>query len=329
MKALILAAGKGTRLFPATKSTPKPLMPLAGKATLSYIIDEIVKSGISNIGLVVSEDNYNQINKFIKVNHSDLKIKLIIQKNQLGVAHAVKISKNFIKDDNFLLYLGDNLFENGISKVVSKFKLNENNIISIKSVPDPRKFGVAEINKNGNLNKIVEKPENPQSSLAVTGIYGFNNKIFDCIEKISLSKRGEYEITDAIKLSLEVDDIVDTQIIDGWWVDTGNIVDYLKANEYKLISNSNPQDLEKISSHGTTIDSFSYTSNNSEILESQIINYTSIGSNVNISNSVIENCVILDKSEIKNYRLKNCILSKGTTLINTSPNRKIIENKII
>ena len=107
MKALILAAGKGTRLFPATKSTPKPLMPLAGKATLSYIIDEIVKSGISNIGLVVSEDNYNQINKFIKVNHSDLKIKLIIQKNQLGVAHAVKISKDYIKDDDLISILRD------------------------------------------------------------------------------------------------------------------------------------------------------------------------------------------------------------------------------
>ena len=96
-------------------------MPLAGKATLSYIIDEIVKSGISNIGLVVSEDNYNQIYKFIKVNHSDLKIKLIIQKNQLGVAHAVKISKDYIKDDDFILYLGDNLFENGIERLVKKF----------------------------------------------------------------------------------------------------------------------------------------------------------------------------------------------------------------
>ena len=329
MKALILAAGKGSRLYPATKKTPKPLMPIAGRETLCYVIDEIIENEITEIGIVVSEENIGEISIFTKSNYPEFKITIILQQEQLGVAHAVKISKNFIKDDNFLLYLGDNLFENGISKVVSKFKLNENNIISIKSVPDPRKFGVAEINKNGNLNKIVEKPENPQSSLAVTGIYGFNNKIFDCIEKISLSKRGEYEITDAIKISLEVDDIVDTQIIDGWWVDTGNITDYLKANEYKLISNNNPQDLEKINSQGTKIDSFSYTSNNSEILESQIINYTSIGSNVNISNSVIENCVILDESEIKNYRLKNCILSKGTSLINTSPNRKIIENKII
>ncbi|MAV14807.1 MAG: glucose-1-phosphate thymidylyltransferase [Chloroflexi bacterium] len=329
MKALILAAGKGSRLYPATKKTPKPLMPIAGRETLCYVIDEIIENEITEIGIVVSEENIGEISIFTKRYYPEFKISIILQQEQLGVAHAVKISKNFIKDDNFLLYLGDNLFENGISKVVSKFKLNENNIISIKSVPDPRKFGVAEINKNGNLNKIVEKPENPQSSLAVTGIYGFNNKIFDCIEKISLSKRGEYEITDAIKISLEVDDIVDTQIIDGWWVDTGNITDYLKANEYKLISNNNPQDLEKINSQGTKIDSFSYISNNSEILESQIINYTSIGSNVNISNSVIENCVILDESEIKNYRLKNCILSKGTSLINTSPNRKIIENKII
>ena len=163
MKALILAAGKGSRLYPATKKTPKPLMPIAGRETLCYVIDEIIENEITEIGIVVSEENIGEISIFTKSNYPEFKITIILQQEQLGVAHAVKISKNFIKDDNFLLYLGDNLFENGISKVVSKFKLNENNIISIKSVPDPRKFGVAEINKNGNLNKIVEKPENPQS----------------------------------------------------------------------------------------------------------------------------------------------------------------------
>ena len=329
MKALILAAGKGSRLYPATKKTPKPLMPIAGKETLCYVIDEIVENGITEIGIVVSDENIDEISLFTKKNYSKFEISMILQEEQLGVAHAVKISKNFTQDDNFLLYLGDNLFENGISKVVSKFKLNKNNIISIKSVTDPRKFGVAEINKNGNLIKIVEKPENPPSSLAVTGIYGFNNKIFDHIEKISLSKWGEYEITDAIKLSLESDDIVDTQIIDGWWVDTGNIIDYLKANEYKLISNKGSKDIKKINAQGTTIDSFSCASTNSELLESQIINYTSIGENVNILNSVVENCVILGGSRIENYKLKNCILSKGTSLINMGPDRKIIENKII
>ena len=320
MKALILAAGKGTRLFPATKSTPKPLMPLAGKATLSYIIDEIVKSGIPNIGLVVSEDNYNQINKFIKVNHSDLKIKLIIQKNQLGVAHAVKISKDYIKDDDFILYLGDNLFENGIERLVKKFIKNNNNIISLKFVEDPRKFGVAEIDDNEKLIRITEKPKIPKSKYAVTGIYAFKNKIFDYIDKILISERGDYEITDAIKLLIKFDN-VESIINNGWWIDTGNLKDYLYANQIKITYLSNIED--------SRICKNVFFEENSKILESEIIKYSSICEDVIIENSKIENCVILDGSKIKNYYLKNCLLSKNTILINDEIDMKILENKII
>ena len=144
MKALILAAGKGTRLYPATKSTPKPLMPLAGKETLCYIIDEIIENNINDIGVVVSNENQNEISSFIKKNYPGKNILTIVQHEQLGVAHAVKISKQFIKKDNFILYLGDNLFENGIKTLIKEFQGN-GNLISLKSVDDPRKFGVAEI----------------------------------------------------------------------------------------------------------------------------------------------------------------------------------------
>ncbi|OUW21780.1 MAG: hypothetical protein CBD21_00155 [bacterium TMED161] len=320
MKALILAAGKGTRLFPATKSTPKPLMPLAGKATLSYIIDEIVKSGISKIGLVVSEDNYNQISKFIKCNYSDLEINLIIQDKQLGVAHAVKISKDYIKDDDFILYLGDNLFENGINNLVKKFSNSKNNIISLKSVADPRKFGVAEIDAKERLIRITEKPKVPKSNFAVTGIYAFKNIIFDYIDRISISERGEYEITDVIKLLIKFDN-VESMINKGWWIDTGNLNDYLMANKFKILELSNNENLN------ANKDFFHFE--NSKLIDSEIIKYSSIGKDVVIENSKIENCVILDQSKIRNYHLINCILSRNATLINDNIDIKILENKII
>ncbi len=329
MKSLILAAGKGTRLYPATKKTSKPLMPIAGKETLSFIVDEILDNNVTEIGIVVSNENKEEISLFVKKNYPDFKISLITQEEQLGVAHAVKISKDFINNDDFLLYLGDNLFEDGISNLVAAFIKSKKNIIAIKSVDNPKKFGVASLNKQGELTDIVEKPSNPPTSFAVAGIYGFKNNIYDHIEKISVSKRGEYEITDAIKSLIDNGEIIKTQVINGWWIDTGNIDDFLKANEFKLNINNNFKLPEDSNISDSNIGPNCLILNLSQIINSQITDYTSIGKKVNIANSIITNSIILDNSTIKNYKLKNCILSKGTSLINTSPNMKIIENKII
>lgn len=328
MKALILAAGKGTRLYPATKSTPKPLMPLAGRETLCYIIDEIIENNINEIGIVVSNENENEISSFIKKNYPKSNILTIVQHDQLGVAHAVKISKHFIDRDNFILYLGDNLFENGINKLINEFQDTNNNIISLKSVDDPRKFGVAEIDNDGKLLSIIEKPNNPKTSLAVAGIYGFKNKIFDYIQDIKISERGEYEITDAIKLSLNSSEHIHTQIIDGWWIDTGNLNDFLKANAIK-IKNTKKLDKALSSFYNSQIYENCFVMKNSIIENSVIKKYSSIGNNVKILNSEIENSIILDYCDIQNYKLKNCIVSKQTTLVNPGSNMKIIENKII
>lgn len=328
MKALILAAGKGTRLYPATQSTPKPLMPLAGKETLCFIIEEIIENGIREIGLVVSEENHKEIKNFIS-SRKYKNISMIIQKDQLGVAHAVKISKNFILEDDFILYLGDNLFENGIKNLIDEFKYNDSSVLCVKSVNDPRKFGVAVVKNNGNLKEIVEKPKIPPSKLAVTGIYGFKNKILEYIDKIKMSDRGEFEITDAIKLSIERNDIVKTLVVDGWWIDTGNIHDFLEANKNKTIEFVNSKkNLESLNEE-THIEGFCIIKDEKGIKNSIIKNFSFIEENVNINNSKIENCVVLKNSDIKNYILKNCIISKGTKLINNTSNMKIVENKII
>ena len=328
MKALILAAGKGTRLYPATQSTPKPLMPLAGKETLCFIIEEIIENGIREIGLVVSEENHKEIKNFIS-SRKYKNISMIVQKDQLGVAHAVKISKNFILEDDFILYLGDNLFENGIKNLIDEFKYNDSSVLCVKSVNDPRKFGVAVVKNNGNLKEIVEKPKIPPSKLAVTGIYGFKNKILEYIDKIKMSDRGEFEITDAIKLSIERNDIVKTLVVDGWWIDTGNIHDFLEANKNKTIEFVNSKkNLESLNEE-THIEGFCIIKDEKGIKNSIIKNFSFIEENVNINNSKIENCVVLKNSDIKNYILKNCIISKGTKLINNTSNMKIVENKII
>tara|TARA_Y100000768_G_scaffold385513_1_gene371783 strand:+ start:2527 stop:3513 length:987 start_codon:yes stop_codon:yes gene_type:complete len=328
MKALILAAGKGTRLYPATQSTPKPLMPLAGKETLCFIIEEIIENGIREIGLVVSEENHKEIKNFISLRKYK-NISMIVQKDQLGVAHAVKISKNFILEDDFILYLGDNLFENGIKNLIDEFKDNDSSVLCVKSVNDPRKFGVAVVKNNGNLKEIVEKPKIPPSKLAVTGIYGFKNKILEYIDKIKMSERGEFEITDAIKLSIERNDIVKTLVVDGWWIDTGNIHDFLEANKNKTIEFVNSKkNLESLNEE-THIEGFCIIKDEKGIKNSIIKNFSFIEENVNINNSKIENCVVLKNSDIKNYILKNCIISKGTKLINNTSNMKIVENKII
>ena len=328
MKALILAAGKGTRLYPATQSTPKPLMPLAGKETLCFIIEEIIENGIREIGLVVSEENHKEIKNFISLRKYK-NISMIVQKDQLGVAHAVKISKNFILEDDFILYLGDNLFENGIKNLIDEFKDNDSSVLCVKSVNDPRKFGVAVVKNNGNLKEIVEKPKIPPSKLAVTGIYGFKNKILEYIDKIKMSERGEFEITDAIKLSIERNDIVKTLVVDGWWIDTGNIHDFLEANKNKTIEFVNSKkNLESLNEE-THIEGFCIIKDEKGIKNSIIKKFSFIEENVNINNSKIENCVVLKNSDIKNYILKNCIISKGTKLINNTSNMKIVENKII
>ena len=328
MKALILAAGKGTRLYPATQSTPKPLMPLAGKETLCFIIEEIIENGIREIGLVVSEENHKEIKNFIS-SKKYKNISIIVQKDQLGVAHAVRISKNFILKDDFILYLGDNLFENGIKNLIDEFKCNDSSVLCVKSVNDPRKFGVAVVKNNGNLKEIVEKPKIPPSQLAVTGIYGFKNKILEYVEKIKMSERGEFEITDAIKLSIERNEIIKTLVVDGWWIDTGNIHDFLEANKNKTIEFINSKKKLEGLNEETRLEEFCLIKDEQRIKNSIIKKFSLIEENVNIDNSEIENCVVLKNSDIKNYILKNCIISKGTKLINNTSNMKIVENKII
>lgn len=330
MKALILAAGKGTRLRPVTDKVIKPLLPLRGQPTLHYVISELLVLGITEIGIVVSPDNQAQINNFIEENRSldENFIEIIVQEEQLGVAHAVASARSFIGNQNFVLYLGDNLFESGVDQVLTEFNRNQITTIGLKQVKDPSKFGVGVVGMNGELTKIIEKPKNSPSKFAVTGIYCFTPDIMKSIETLKLSPRGEFEITGAVQDLIDNNIKVQTKIIDGWWVDTGNLQDFLIAN--KKISNSlhvyklNIPD-ENLNCVNSRIDGSVLIKPSVKIMNSIISNFSSIEDNVVIENSTIENCVVMKNCVIRNTKLINCLVGPSVVM----EEKKCIENEIL
>ncbi len=333
MKALVLAAGKGTRMRPVTDQVSKPLLPLRGHPTLYYILEDLINSGVTEIGIVVSDENVAQIQEFINMSKFKLKkkIEVIVQKQQLGVAHAVKTARHFLDSQDFILYLGDNLFQSGVKQVISSFLKKDNTTIAVKKIIDPSKFGVAVISPEGNLVKIIEKPDNPPSNYAVSGIYCFKKGIFESIDKIKPSKRGEYEITDAIEDLLKNNINVNAEIIDGWWIDTGNLHDFLIANRNIYKSNKDSKLNSKFSYKSTNsiVDDNSLIKNESNIINSSINNFSSVGDRVIIVNSNIDNCVLMDGCKIKNIDLKNCLVGPNSILESNFKDKKIVINRII
>lgn len=333
MKALVLAAGKGTRMRPVTDQVSKPLLPLRGRPTLYYILEDLINSGVTEIGIVVSDENSAQIKEFISMSKFKLEknIEVIVQKKQLGVAHAVKTAKYFLDNQDFILYLGDNLFQSGVKQIISSFLKKDNTTIAIKEVNDPSKFGVAVIDSLGNLAQIIEKPDYPPSKYAVSGIYCFKSGIFSSIDKLNPSKRGEYEITDAIEDLLNNNINVNAEIIDGWWIDTGNLHDFLIANQNIYKSNKDSKLSLKFNYNNinSSVADNSLIKNQSNIIDSSINNFSSVGDRVTVENSNIDNCVLMDGCKIINIDLKNCLVGPNSILKSNLKDKKIIKNKII
>ena len=234
MKALILSGGKGTRLRPLTYTCAKQLVPVANKPVLFRVIEAIVEAGITDIGIVVG-DSAEEIE--CAVGSGDrwgAKVTYIQQEAPLGLAHAVKISEDFLTNDRFVMFLGDNVIEGGINALVKQFAASDWNAqIVLKSVPDPRHFGVAELD-DGRVVGLAEKPKEPKSDLALVGIYMFDRTIFEAVNNIEPSWRGELEITDAIQYLVDKGKKVYPYVHQGWWIDTGKMEDLLAANRLIL-----------------------------------------------------------------------------------------------
>lgn len=233
MKGLILAAGLGTRLRPLTSLRPKPALRVANRPLIYYALDNLVNAGVTDIGIVVSPATHHSLEQLVSA-YPGITATYIVQDPPLGLAHAVQTAQPFLGNDDFVMFLGDNLFENGITPFVERFKQGgASAVLALVPVPDPRQLGVAVVT-DGRITELVEKPEVPPSNLAIAGVYVFSKDIHDMIVDLPRGAKNEYQITDAIARLIQRNYTVVPGEVTGWWKDTGKAEDILTANALVL-----------------------------------------------------------------------------------------------
>jgi glucose-1-phosphate thymidylyltransferase len=234
MKGLILSGGKGTRLYPLTYTSAKQLIPVANKPVLFRVVETLCEAGISDIGVVVGDTASEIKNAVGDGSRWGVKITYIPQEAPLGLAHAVKISRDFLGDDRFVMFLGDNVIQGGLAPLLRGFAGSDYNCqIVLTRVAEPEHYGIAQLD-NGRIVRLIEKPQQPPSDLALVGIYMFDSNVFEAVSAIKPSWRGELEITDAIQYLVDKGYRVFPHIHTGWWIDTGKPIDMLAANSLVL-----------------------------------------------------------------------------------------------
>lgn len=333
MKALVLAGGKGTRLRPITHTSAKQLVPIANKPILFYGFGSIAEAGIKEVGVIVG-DTKDEIKAAVGDGTKwGIKVTYIEQKEPLGLAHAVKIAQDFIKDDDFVMYLGDNLLKDGIASIVREFKKNKANAqILLAKVSHPEQFGVAEL-KGDKVIRLEEKPKKPKSDLALVGVYLFDKNIFKAVNSINPSSRNELEITDAIQYLIDNGFSVNPHVVQGWWKDTGKLEDILEANRLILetIESSNQGSIDAqsqvegkvIIEKGAKIVNSSIRGPviigaNALVSHSYIGPYTSIYYGTAVENSEIEHSIVLENSRICDIRrLEDSLIGKNVQIKRT------------
>ena len=331
MKGLILSGGKGTRLRPLTYTSAKQLVPVANKPVLFYGIEAMAAAGIRDIGIVVG-DTREEIRAAVGDGARwGVRVQYIEQDAPLGLAHAVKISRPFIGDDPFVMYLGDNLLNKGITHFVEEFAREKPAAqILLAHVPDPQMFGVAEL-RDGTVVRLVEKPQEPIGDLALVGVYMFGPDVFESVNRISPSSRNELEITDAIQDLIDRGLTVRPHVVDGWWKDTGKLEDMLEANRLILDTQKRRIDgavdaesriegkvvieagavVERSVIRGPAI-----IGSDARIVQAYIGPFTSIMNDVDIQDSEIEHSIVLEGSSLRDLanRVIDSLIGKNVRI---------------
>jgi glucose-1-phosphate thymidylyltransferase len=340
MKGLVLSGGKGTRLRPLTFTCAKQLIPVANKPILGYVLDQVAEAGIKEVGVITAPETGIYVQEYVQ-NGSKWKLNIkYIQQEPLGLAHAIITAKSFLEEDSFVMCLGDNVIGQKIDIFIKKFfKEKLDALIILKEVDDPSRFGIAELDEQGNLISLEEKPKNPVSNLAVIGTYIFSNKIHLATKKLKPSKRGELEITEAIQEMINMKFKVKAETLESWWLDTGKKDDILLANTIILDEYTKREIKGKITNSsiiGRVRMDPSTIIKNSKIRGPAIIGknvliqdsfvgpYSSIGDYTKILNSDLEHCVILENVTIQDVdRIEDSLIGKNAKVSKNKKNHAI------
>jgi glucose-1-phosphate thymidylyltransferase len=314
LKGLILSGGKGTRLRPITHTSAKQLVPVANKPVLFYGIESLAAAGIDEIGIIIAPETGGEIRDAAGDGERfGVKITYIEQDAPSGLAHAVLTAEEFLKGSAFVMYLGDNLLRDGIIDLVDQFRSQAPDaMILLTSVPDPENYGVAELDGE-RVARLVEKPKEPKSDLALVGVYMFTPAIFDAARAIEPSWRNELEITDAIQWLIEQGLSVDPHIVRGWWKDTGQVQDMLDANRLILDDLEERVEGELIDSkvegrvviepgarlERSTVRGPAIIGAGSNLVDAYIGPYSAIGEDVTIERAEIEYSIVLSGSSVR------------------------------
>ena len=313
MKALILSGGSGTRLRPLTYSQQKQLIPVANKPVLFYAIEDVIEAGASKIGVILGP-NRDQVINTVRSEAWDVPIEFIYQEEPKGLAHTILVAEKFL-DDDFVMYLGDNILRDGIVRHEERFRnLKSDASVLLTKVEDPQRFEVADLNRDGSIKRLVEKPNVPPSNYALVGVYFFRPVIVDACKAIKPSWRNELEITDAIQWLIEHGYRVDASFVEGWWKDTGKPEDIIEANRLMLdelkMKNEGQIDCSKVAGRvviekGTKIERSvimgpCIIGKDCLISDSYIGPFTSVGHGCRICGTEVEDSIIMDDSRISN-----------------------------
>jgi len=337
MKGVILHGGHGTRLRPLTHTGPKQLIPIANKPMSQYCLENLRDAGVKDIAIILGEIFPDKVREYYgDGSRFGVRIHFIEQGAPRGIAHAVALTKDFVGDDRFVVYLGDNLLRNGISAMAEDFNRSEADCqIALAEVKDPRAFGVAEL-EGSRVVRLVEKPKEPMSNLALVGVYMFTPLIFEAIKDLKPSWRGELEITEAIQNLIDGGARVVARLVDGWWKDTGKPEDLLEANQLVLtdIRGSVEGTIERGAGveGQVIIGKSSVVRSGSQIRGPAIIGegceigpdtyvgpYTSVGDNVKLVGGEIENSIVVGNAYIEcDRRILDSIIGNGTRIVSSS-----------